>query len=201
MIHTRKVLHIMKKSHLKLALALSAVIALPACETAKPANFVGGQFWQRTSASEALHIRGPKAQQILNRDISRCVTELRELERLGQVKNAIPTDIEGHVMNELEIEMANWDTPERDKHLFAEHTDYMDFEGCMSAKGWERIEHVPYKTAEKSRENYLKTHVKYKKYYDEDSSYGHQSPNTYEKKSTQTHGDYGNLNEYTRPAP
>lgn len=69
MIHTRKVLHIMKKSHLKLALALSAVIALPACETAKPANFVGGQFWQRTSASEALHIRGPKAQQILNRDL------------------------------------------------------------------------------------------------------------------------------------
>ncbi|MCB1652105.1 MAG: hypothetical protein KDI46_08640 [Alphaproteobacteria bacterium] len=147
--------------HSFLVLGVIATFALPACETAKAVGDVGGEFWQRTNASESIYLQGPKAQQILNRDISRCVVELRELERLGAVKNAIPTDLAGHVLREDQLEMADWDSPERDKQLFAEHSDYTDFESCMGEKGWERVEHVPYNISRKGRENYLEAHVDY----------------------------------------
>lgn len=120
-----------------------------------------GQYWQRVSTSSAIFLRGPKAQQMLNRDIARCVVELRELERLGAVKNAIPEYADGLVLSEDEMRLAGWDTPERDEQLFAEHSDYQDFEGCMLSKGWERIKYVPYDVAYQSRENYLDAHVKY----------------------------------------
>ena len=145
-----------------LALILIAASSLTACEfNDKPRFTKGGQFWQRTSASDALYLQGPKAQQMLHRDISRCVTELRELERLGVLKNAIPAHDTGHIMTDDEIMMADWDSPERDKHLFAEHSNYTDFESCMDTKGWERIEHVPYSTAQKGRNNYIKANVNY----------------------------------------
>lgn len=122
-----------------------------------------GQYWQRVHASSQLFLRGPKAQQILNRDIARCVVELRELERLGAVKNAIPEYVDGAILSEHEARIAGWDTPERDKDLFAEHSDYADFEGCMLARGWERIKFVPYEVAAQGVENYKKSHVKYRK--------------------------------------
>lgn len=176
----------MKRS--RFILGFAALLTLSACGTAKVAGDVGGQFWQRTASSDSLYMRGPKAQQILNRDISRCVVELRELERLGTLKNAIPTDLTGHVLTQDELEVADWDSPERDKHLFAEHSDYHDFETCMGSKGWERVEHVPYDTANKGRENYLAAHV----------DYGEENMPQKSKKrmSTQTHGDYGNLNAF-----
>lgn len=125
----------------------------------------GGQYWQRVHAASALYLRGPKAQQMLNRSIARCVTELRELERLGSVKDAIPLYAHGSfddglVLSTEEAELAGWDTPERDKELFAEHSDYIDFEGCMLAKGWERIEYVPFDVAGEARENYKITHTR-----------------------------------------
>ncbi len=121
-----------------------------------------GQYWQRVSASSALYLRGPKAQQMLNRDIARCVTELRELERLGAVRDAIPDYVDGIVLTETEARLAGWDTPERDEELFAEHSDYIDFEGCMIAKGWERIKYVPFDVDEQAQENYKRTHTKYR---------------------------------------
>lgn len=138
----------------------SVLILAAACTPGKSLkDEVGGQFWQRISVSEAVYQQGPKAQQILNRDISRCVTELRELERLGTLKNAIPTDIKGRTLDPDQKELADWDSPERDKHLFAEHSDYADFESCMADKGWERVEHTPFDVARKGRENYLRAHV------------------------------------------
>lgn len=140
-----------------------------------------GQYWQRVSTSSAIYLRGPKAQQMLNRDIARCVVELRELERLGAVKNAIPAYAEDVVLSTDEAQLAGWDAPERDENLFAEHTDYQDFEGCMLAKGWERIKYVPFDIADKSRENYLKAHIDYQKKYSENKP-GYD-------------GDYDNLNK------
>ncbi len=96
---------------------------------------------------------------MLNRDISRCVVELRELESLGSIKNAIPTDRSGKLLDPDEKSLAGNDTPERDGALLAEHTDYQDFESCMLAKGWERIKYVPYETAEKSRRVWFVSHV------------------------------------------
>jgi len=147
--------------HFPLLLALSA-LSLPACSTANRVNMLEGQFWQRTSVSEAAYLQGPKAQEMLARDIARCVVELRELERLGVTKNAIPADIHGRVLDPDELAMTDWDTPERDGELLAEHGNYMDFESCMADKGWERIEHVPFDVANKGRENYVRNNLKYK---------------------------------------
>ena len=98
---------------------------------------------------------------MLNRDISRCVVELRELERLGTLKDAIPTDLYGKTLDPNELALRDYDAPERDKHLFAEHSDYADFESCMFDKGWERVEHAPYDVARVGRQNYLRAHVDY----------------------------------------
>lgn len=147
----------MKLRHSLIALGF---LALAGCATSGP-QIDGGQYWQRVSTSEAVYMQGPKAQQMLNRDIGRCVTELRELERLGTIKNAIPTDLSGRVLDPDENKMGKWDTPDHDGALLAEHTDYHDFEGCMLSKGWERIKSVPYKVAENARKNYYLAHVDY----------------------------------------
>lgn len=122
-----------------------------------------GQYWQRISSSSAIYLQGPKAQQMLNRDIARCVVELRELERLGALRNAVPEYVDGVVLGANEARLAGWDAPERDKELFAEHTDYNDFEGCMVTSGWERVKYVPYDVAEQAHETYLYNHTKYRK--------------------------------------
>lgn len=145
-----------------LVLSAVALIAMSACTAVDSEIKYGGQYWQRLSVSEAVYQRGPKAQQMLNRDIARCVTELRELERLGAVKNAIPTDITGRVLDPDENYILNWDAPERDEHLFAEHSNYHDFEGCMMTAGWERVLHVPFDVAKEARDDYLDAHVDYK---------------------------------------
>lgn len=121
-----------------------------------------GQFWQRISSSDAIYMQGPKAQQMLNRDIARCVVEMRELERLGAIRDGIPEYVDGVVLEETEARLAGWDTPERDKELFAEHSDYIDFEGCMIDKGWERVKYMPFDVYEQAHETYLYTHTNYR---------------------------------------
>lgn len=143
----------------KSALLLSVCI-IGAC-TSSSINKVAddGQYWQRISTSETVYLRGPKAQQLLNRDISKCVVELRELERLGSLRDTIPTDSDGRLLNPDEMEIANQDSPERDRYLFAEHKDFNDFESCMLSAGWERVKYVPYDVAEQSGRTYISEHV------------------------------------------
>jgi hypothetical protein len=144
------------------------------------------QFWQRKNVSEAIYAQGPKAQQMLHRDISRCVFELQELEGLGITRNAIPTNAYGMTLDPDEQRLADMDTPERDQNLLMEHSDYLDFEGCMGAKGWERVKHVPFDVAARGRENYKRVHVELSK-----------KPNDSEAKSKVTSndvGDYGGVN-------
>lgn len=149
----------MKRS--PLILGLSAALTLGACALSPEANFETAQYWQRANVSESAYMYGPKAQQMLNRDISRCVVELRELERLGSVRNAIPTDTNGRVLDPDQRALRRQDTPERDNHLFMEQSDYHDFEGCMLATGWERVKSLPYDRVEVAHENYLDAHVDY----------------------------------------
>jgi hypothetical protein len=136
-----------------------AIVALAGCASGPDIDH--GQYWQRINPSESIYQQGPKAQQMLNKDIGRCVVELRELEDLGSIKDAIPTDARGRVLDPDEKKLADWDTPEHDGALFTEHTNYHDFEGCMKAKGWERIKHVPFDVAEHARQNYFLAHVDY----------------------------------------
>lgn len=118
-----------------------------------------GQYWQRANTSSAIYLRGPKAQQTLNQDIARCVSDLRELERLGAIREAFPADPnpDGTVPDPATPpgRMAQWDTPSRKGPLYSEHLDYHDFEGCMASKGWERVENLPYDIAKKARGEYL----------------------------------------------
>ena len=171
-------------------LGLATLAAVSACSPGSNVQKVSGQFWQRVNVSESVYTQGPKAQQMLSRDISRCVVELRELERLGIIKNAIPPELERVDTTRDEQELYDWDAPERDAYLFAEHSDYTDFEGCMDQKGWERVEHVPYDVGMKGRENYLRAHVDYS---DDvgDYSKGH----TVRQGESKNTGTDGNLNE------
>ena len=168
---------------------LLTVMGLSACGPAH--NFEPAQYWQRVSVSEAVYQRGPKAQQVLNRDIARCVTELRELERLGAVKNAIPTDYRGRVLDSDEAQLEDWDTPARDEHLYAEHNDYHDFEGCMLAKGWERVLYAPYDVATEARDNYVRAHIDYAY----ESRIGKRHDSMSRKNAAGYTDDYSNVNE------
>ena len=133
-----------------LILSLS-VLALSACES-KP-KLEDAQYWQRADSTSALYMQGPKAQQNLHKDISGCVAEVNELARLGTLRNAVPKELE----TPDESELAEWDTPQKDSYLGADHSDFVDFETCMRTKGWERVEHLPYDVSTRARKTWLKT--------------------------------------------
>ena len=179
----------MFKKYSVLAIGAVALLGTSACTPGKSVGDVGGQFWQRVSVSESIYQQGPKAQQMLNRDISRCVIELRELERLGTVKDAIPTDLYGKTLNPDEQALRDYDAPERDKHLFAEHSEYTDFEGCMQDKGWEQVEYAPFDVARRGRENYLRAHV------DHDYDPSEEVRREARRMSTNEDGDFGDFND------
>lgn len=146
------------------AFLLSGVMALTlaACDTI-PRNMElnNAHFWQRAETSSAIYQRGPKAQQMLHRDIARCTTSVRELKRLGTIRGATPADADrgGAVPdpNTSAGRLASWDTPSRDGYLLTEHTDYHDFETCMMTAGWERVEYMPHEQAEQARDVYIET--------------------------------------------
>lgn len=145
---------------MSMVLTGAALVTLAACSSTPTQSQLmnDAQYWQRTSTSEAIFQRGPKVQQMLNRDIARCVTELRELERLGFLRTNIPgnnTRAGTPDPNTPEGSLAQWETPERDGYMYAEHSDYHDFETCMMAKGWERVEHMPYDVGQESRRDYI----------------------------------------------
>jgi hypothetical protein len=167
-----------------LFLTAIAALSLSACNPVPSSK--SEQFWQKKNVSEAIYAQGPKAQQMLNRDIARCVFELQELERLGVTKNAIPTNVYGMTLDPDEQRLRDHDTPERDQNLLAEHYDYLDFEGCMADKGWERTKSVPFVVAAWGRENYKRAHIELSK-----------RPDDAKAKSTVTSndtGDYGGVN-------
>jgi len=140
-----------------------STLAMAACQV--PPKLEDAQYWQRKSATSALYLRGPKAQQTLHKDLATCVTEINELERLGPLREALPADTKSGTVPDPkspEGRMQKWDSPKRDGYMYAEHFDYTDFEGCMDSKGWERVEHLPYDQASQARSDYLKTLYGYK---------------------------------------
>lgn len=146
-----------------LALLTVSALSLAACHV--PPKLENAQYWQRKNATSALYLRGPKAQQTLHKDIADCVTEIDELERLGPLREAIPADTQnGQVPNpnSADGKLRRWDTPKRDGHLYSEHFNYVDFEGCMDYKGWERLEAMPYDRAKIARDDYMENVYDYK---------------------------------------
>lgn len=146
-----------------LALMSLPALMLAACSTTP--SLEDAQYWQRKSASSALYLRGPKAQQMLHKDIADCVTEIDELERLGPLRENLPADTQNGMVpdpSSARGKLQKWDSPKRDGALYAEHFNYTDFEGCMSYRGWERVENLPYDRATTARRNYLETLYGYK---------------------------------------
>lgn len=158
-------------------LTLLSLCALPLIGCAGEYNgkvkFKEAQYWQRIHASEAAYTRGPKAQQMLNRDIARCVTELRELVRLGTLPASVQEDFTPELKDpDVNRILKTWDEPERNGYLYREYSDYQDFEGCMLHKGWERTMYVPYDIATEGRDAYLESiaHLKPQKHDDKDGT-------------------------------
>lgn len=182
-------------ARLMLLVTAALSITLSACETAGSARDLNkvemqiaknGQYWQRSDATSAVWQTGPKAQQLLNRDIAACVTTLGELERLGQIKSAFPAEKKDTVTtaDAAQKELMGNDTPERDGNLLMEPTQYNDFEACMRTKGWERVLYVPHDVAQRGAEGYMDNHIAL------------QSRTTHEKRGTmgEKTGPYDNLN-------
>lgn len=140
-------------------------LSLSACHG--PKKFEEAKYWQRASASSALYLRGPKAQQMLHMDIADCTSDIKELHRLGEIRRAIPAnyrnenDMEPRTVTDGTLD--TWETPERDGYLYGEFLEYHDFETCMTAKGWERAEFLPYTEADLARKNYRDRYFKKKK--------------------------------------
>jgi hypothetical protein len=183
-------------ARLTLLVTVALSCALAACETAGRASDLekieanvakNGMYWQRTNATSAIWMQGPKAQQVLNRDISRCVTELGELERLGQIKAAFPADKKDtkETADGARMTLMDWDSPERDGYLLVEPGQYQDFEACMVDKGWERTQYVPYDAAKRAGKAYVENHVDLK------SRTKHEQRGQMDEKK----GPYDNLND------
>ena len=139
---------ISKKASLLLTTFIALGLGACAAPYSKPSDMEDAKYWQRKNASSALYLQGPKAQQMLHENIATCVTEISELERLGEIRHAIPANYNSG--NTLEAErtasqqkLDEWDSPQRDGYLYNEHLEYHDFETCMTAKGWERLSYLP----------------------------------------------------------
>ena len=141
----------------KLSLTLVSVLVVSACE-ATPKDPNSFQYWQRSSASSAIYMQGPKAQQMLHRDIARCVSEVKGLERLNNTKDVLIVEKRiGRLLDPDRKKMLGYDTPEYNGYLLSEHKDYQDFDACMAFKGWERTRYINYEIADRARDNYLKS--------------------------------------------
>lgn len=136
----------------KFFIIIPAVALLAACTP--PPSVKDAQYWQRSDASSSIWMRGPKAQQRLYKDITSCTSEINEAQRLDPLRRAMPSD-GGHDPYSPQGRLAEWDTPERDGALLTEHSDYHDFEGCMTAKGWERVQQLPYEQAQRARSEWI----------------------------------------------
>jgi hypothetical protein len=113
-------------------------------------------YWQRSNFRESMHADTVQLQEMLNRDISVCTADVRDMNRTNNIRKAMPAN-KALDKNNPAATLSEWETPERDGYLRAEHYPYHDFETCMIAKGWERTEDVPKPVVKKSKENYWKT--------------------------------------------
>lgn len=128
-----------------------AALTLGACAgTDRTSLEKESHFWERSESVSALYLRGPKAQHQLNHDIAACVSEVKELTRLGTIRDANPPA--GIRMHQGLAK--GWQSPTRDGPLHTEFRDFHDFESCMEFKGWKRTTYVRPEQVENAKTNY-----------------------------------------------
>lgn len=145
---TIKAMKEMLRFSLSLCIGFGLILTLSSCS-----SHPDKQFWQRSNPSQSVYMRGAKAQQLLQRDIQNCVNELHELERLNQLDDPIPTSFDGYIKEADPATLYNIRVQGGDTALFSGATDYSNFDGCMYAKGWERIQNLPYSVTDRLNMN------------------------------------------------
>lgn len=117
-------------------------------------------YWRRTDPNTALYLTGVKAQQTLEQDISECVHTIIELTQLDDVRRNVPsgsTTLGSHDQKEVTEEMSRlplWDVPEYIRDLRVDHTEFQDFDGCMTYRGWDRVRYVGPEAEKRSKQVY-----------------------------------------------
>jgi hypothetical protein len=149
----------MRFSKIMVAVSGLSLILLSACATYHSPEDVrmAGDYWQRKDSTSALYLTGPKAQHTLHKDIASCVAQVRELSRLGSIREATPP-------NDIAMTGAMksyWDTPQRDGPNHTEYVEFHDFEGCMDYYGWQRVDYVTPNRATQATYNYADTILGY----------------------------------------
>lgn len=136
-------------------LIITASLIVAACTPGQPINTNNSDsdYWQRSDAVESLYLNGPKAQHQLNKDIASCVAEVKELTRLGSIREARPPQ----AIAANRAMRQGWNSVTRDGPLYTEHTDFQDFEGCMTYKGWDRTHYVSQTQVNRSKRVYNET--------------------------------------------
>lgn len=114
--------------------------------------FNDAEYWQRIDIREAAYMPQDKAQNLLHRHISQCVSTLREQETMAALRANMPGD---EPRTTPAGDLAHWDTPAREAYLYAEHQPFHDFEHCMQHKGWERTKHITPAVGAAARSGYL----------------------------------------------
>jgi hypothetical protein len=132
----------MTRSALRFSFVLIALAAAACCANKE------FHYWQKTDPTTAIYLTGPKAQQMLEQDISHCVYEIIELDKLQTVREnggTAPTfanDFSQKAQAEALSKLPSYDVPEYIRDLRVDHKDYHDFDGCMRHFGWERVKYV-----------------------------------------------------------
>ena len=128
--------------------------ALAACQY--PQTPEATAYWQRVETHSALYLTGPKVQQQLEQDIATCTNEVRELVRLRALRETTPPNTHHPYHKALEEsgDLAAFETPEHQRDLHVDHSDYYDFESCMRSKGWERVRSIRYAPGAAAHRNY-----------------------------------------------
>lgn len=144
---------------LKNTLILSSLSLIVACAAQPKKLPEDAAYWKRTEASSQIYLTGPKAQHTLNRDIANCTVEIRELQRLGSLRNATPPNTRRGRSDGAPAGgyVAGFDTPEYDGSTYASYFTYTDFEGCMRDKGWARVNYVEPRVADQSERNFMRS--------------------------------------------
>jgi hypothetical protein len=129
-----------------------------ACSTNKDFH-----YWQKIDPTSAIYLTGPKAQQMLEQDISKCVHEIIELDKLAAVREGggkasfFKKNISQKAHAEALSNLPAYDIPEYIRDLRVEHKDFHDFDGCMRHNGWERVKYVDPKQELRAKSVYNST--------------------------------------------
>lgn len=134
-------------------IVVSLILAgtLTACHTTPTLSHA--DYWRRTQLKEAIYLNGESAQKRLHRDIARCVTDIKRIQTMTTLRTTIPASAQNSTSYDA-YRLRNWDTPERNGALRAEHTPYHTVEKCMEHKGWQRARALSYDEIERGQSGY-----------------------------------------------